>query len=96
MKRGSAGPTSSTKAHPPNVRGLNGEDVRASGLKVVPEVIVGNGQGHLVSVTLPSVQLHEHPGVRAGSVHAACLDRYVVADVLSIKNGAFVWFKILK
>lgn len=66
---------------PPDVKGFNGEDVGASRLKVVPEVVVGNRQYHLGGVALLSVQLDKHPGVRAGPVHTARLDCNVVADI---------------
>lgn len=67
---------------PSDVKGVDGKDVRACRLEVVPEVIVGDGQYHLVGVALLPVQLDEHPGVRAGPVHTARLDCYVVADIL--------------
>lgn len=70
------------ETHPSEVKGLNSKDVSASRLEVVPEVIVRNGQRDLVSVSLLSVQLDEHSGVRAGPVHTARLDCYVVADIL--------------
>lgn len=66
----------------PDVKGFNGEDVGASRLKVVPEVVVGNRQYHLAGVALLSIHLNKHPGVRAGPVHTAGLDRYVIADIL--------------
>ena len=65
-----------------DVKGVNGKDVGPSRLEVVPEVVVGDRQYHLVSVALLPVQLHKHPGVRAGPAHTACLDCYVVADIL--------------
>lgn len=64
-----------------NVKGLNGEDVGAARLKVVPKVIVGNRQYHLAGVALLSIQLDKHFGIRAGPVHTARLDGYMVADV---------------
>jgi len=67
---------------PSNVIGVDGEDVRLSRLKVVPEVVVGHRQYHLVGVALLSVQLDKHLGVRAGPIHTAGLNRYMVADIL--------------
>lgn len=65
-----------------DVKGFQGKDVSASRLKIVPEVIVGNCQYCLVSITLLPIQLDKHPGVWARPIHTARLDCYVVADIL--------------
>lgn len=49
--------------HLPNIRGFYGEDINASRLKVVPQVVGRYNQHCLTGVTFLSVQFDKHIGV---------------------------------
>lgn len=49
--------------HLPNIRGFYGEDINASRLKVVPQVVGRYNQHRLTGVAFLSIQLDKHIGV---------------------------------
>lgn len=67
--------------HLSNIKGFHGEDVNATRLKVVPQVVGRDHQQHLTGVALLSVELDKHVGVWAAPGDVTCLHRDVIANV---------------
>lgn len=64
----------------PNIYGVDGEVVHPSPFKVVIHVVVRNKQELFDGVSLLTVQLDKHSGVRAGAADISCLNLKVITD----------------
>lgn len=67
--------------HLSNITRFYGEDINASRLKVVPQVVGGDDQHHLTGVAFLAVQLDKHIGVGTSSRDVARLHGDMIANV---------------